>query len=237
MRSTSSILPVLALALGAAADQDWHFGDTIYMGPTSGSTYLKKLTYSLVPPAVPTDSSQSDAWLSIWVGISASQSDNSIPLMQPLLNWAPDNAAQGCPADNDAWCVAASTLLPTGQTDEPYVAVPIGSTLDFEIETTSSGTVSQKVSINGEVSSTITNSNIGENPKWVIASNECYSNQCGSLDGYTWANMTITLSAAEESFGDSLSMTGATSDGFTSSDNGLTWTGSIKFNADKWPSS
>lgn len=68
MRSTSSILPVLALALGAAADQDWHFGDTIYMGPTSGSTYLKKLTYSLVPPAVPTDSSQSDAWLSIWVG-------------------------------------------------------------------------------------------------------------------------------------------------------------------------
>lgn len=68
MRSTSSILPVLALALGAAADSEWHFGDTIYMGPTSGSTYLKKLTYSLVPPAVPTDSSQSDAWLSIWVG-------------------------------------------------------------------------------------------------------------------------------------------------------------------------
>lgn len=49
--------------------------------------------------------------------------------------------------------------------------------------------------------------------------------------------MTITLSAAEESFGDSLSMTGATSEGFTSSDNGVTWTGEITFNADKWPSS
>lgn len=68
MRSVSAILPVLALASRAAADEAWHFGDTIYMGPTSGETYLKKLTYSLVAPAVPTDSSQSDAWLSIWVG-------------------------------------------------------------------------------------------------------------------------------------------------------------------------
>lgn len=67
MRSVSSIIPVLALAMGAMADSEWHFGDTVYMGPTTNA-YIKKATYSLVPPAVPTDSSQSDAWLSIWIG-------------------------------------------------------------------------------------------------------------------------------------------------------------------------
>ncbi|OJD28605.1 uncharacterized protein BKCO1_4000112 [Diplodia corticola] len=237
MRSTSSAVAVLALALGAVADDQWHFGDTVYMGPTSGSTYIKKATYSLVPPAAPSDFTQSDCWMSIWVGISATQSDNDIPLMQPLLNWAPDNAAVGCPANNDAWCVVASTLLPTGQTAEPYVAVPIGSTMDFEIETVSSGTVEQKVSINGKVVSTLTNSNIGENPKWVIASNECYSGQCGSIEAYTWSNMTITLSAADTSFGNSLMMEGVTSSGFKSSDNGVTWTGDFKFAAEKFPSS
>ncbi|KAL0260964.1 hypothetical protein SLS55_004656 [Diplodia seriata] len=207
------------------------------MGPTSGETYIKKATYSLVPPAVPTDSTQSDAWLSIWIGLSASQGDDSSPLLQPLLNWAPKNSDVGCPADNDAWCVAANTLLPSGQEGQPYVAVANGATIDFEITTVSSGTVTQKVYMNDKVVSQLTDSNMDKNPKWVIASNECYSGQCGSLEGYIWSNVTITLSAADESFGDSLSLSGATSSGFTSSDNGVTWNGDIKFEADQFLSS
>ncbi|KAJ4300835.1 hypothetical protein N0V90_002923 [Kalmusia sp. IMI 367209] len=225
---------MLALALGATADEDWHFGDTVYMGPTTGSNYIKKVTYSVVAPPVPTDFTQSDCWASIWIGISASQTDNNIPLMQPLFNWAPDNAAQGCPAANNAWCVVASTLLPSGQTDEPYVAVANGAKVDFEISTVSSGTVSQKVSINGAVVSKITNSNIGENPKYLIGANECFSGKCGTLAAYTWSNVSVTLNTADKNFGNTLSLFGSTSKGFTTSDNGLTWKGAVTFNKDKF---
>ncbi|KAJ4351596.1 uncharacterized protein N0V89_006939 [Didymosphaeria variabile] len=231
MRFTS-IIPALALTLGAAADQEWHFGDVVYMGPTSGSNYIKKVTYSVTAPPVPTDFSQSDCWASIWIGISASQSDNSVPLMQPIFNWAPDNAAQGCPAANNAWCVAASTLLPDGQTDEPYVAVANNQQVDFEINTVSSGTVSQNVSIDGNVISSITNKNIGKNPTYFIAADECFTGKCGTLASYTWENVVITLATADKNFGATLSMDGASSKGFTTSDNGLTWKGAITFNKD-----
>lgn len=49
--------------------------------------------------------------------------------------------------------------------------------------------------------------------------------------------MTITLSAADENVGDTLSLSGATSSGFTSSDDGVTWAGDVKFGSDKFPSS
>ncbi|KKY13478.1 hypothetical protein UCDDS831_g08961 [Diplodia seriata] len=179
------------------------------MGPTSGETYIKKATYSLVPPAVPTDSTQSDAWLSIWIEA----------VLRTMTH------------------VSQANSQIAGQEGQPYVAVANGATIDFEITTVSSGTVTQKVYMNDKVVSQLTDSNMDKNPKWVIASNECYSGQCGSLDGYTWSNVTITLSAADESFGDSLSLSGATSSGFTSSDNGVTWNGDIKFEADQFPSS
>lgn len=58
------------LALRAAADDSWAFGNMFTLGPTSdeSSIYIKKATYSLVPPAVPSGTSQSDAWMSIWIG-------------------------------------------------------------------------------------------------------------------------------------------------------------------------
>ncbi|KAL1642427.1 hypothetical protein SLS58_005501 [Diplodia intermedia] len=146
MRSVPSILAVLALALGVAADTEWHFGDTIYMDPTSSETYIKKATYSLVPPAVSTDSTQSDAWLSIWI---------------------------------------AAAELGAEELKRPNVSVANGAEIDFE----------------------------------------------------TWSNVTITLSAADESFGDSLSLSGATSFGFTSSEKSITWNGDIKFEVDQFPSS
>lgn len=202
------------------------------MGPTSGSNYIEKVTYSVTAPPVPTDFSDKTSWASIWIGVSASPSDNSVPLMQPLFNWAPDNAAQGCPAASNAWCVVASTLLPDGQTGEPYVAVANKQKVDFEINTVSSGKVSQKVSINGNTISSITNDNIGKNPSWFIAADECFTGKCGTLAQYTWENIVITLAQADKNFGSTISLDGATTKGFTTSDNGLTWTGAITFKKD-----
>lgn len=95
-------------------------------------------------------------------------------------------------------------------------------------------------------------------PTYLYSSNECYQDTCGSQAGYSkiallpdttigvllltyvflaaWSNLTITLSAADKSFGNTLELTGATGK-LTTSDNGKTWTGDIKINADKFPAS
>ena len=47
--------------------------------------------------------------------------------------------------------------------------------------------------------------------------------------------MIVTLSAADKNFGQTLGLQpGATSNGFTTSDGGITWKGDIKFGADKF---
>lgn len=49
-----------------------------------------------------------------------------------------------------------------------------------------------------------------------------------------WDNVTITLNEADESFGKSVQLTGA-SGSFSTSDNGKTWTGTVKIDADHFP--
>ncbi|GMF79715.1 unnamed protein product [Aspergillus oryzae] len=98
MRSFYAVVP-LALALRAAAlYEDWHFGNMFAVGPAANNAQITKATYSLVPPAIPcgtVQEKQNDApWLSIWVGISASMSDQAADLFQPLLNWSPDQKSQ-----------------------------------------------------------------------------------------------------------------------------------------------
>lgn len=49
-----------------------------------------------------------------------------------------------------------------------------------------------------------------------------------------WDNVTIILNEADESFGKSVQLTGA-SGSFSTSDNGKTWTGTVKIDADHFP--
>lgn len=102
MPSSIQILALLAscVAGASAASDTYDFGSTFYLGPPSSSTnYIASITYDLDDvPAVPsgyTEGSTSDPiFVSPWVGISSSISDDSTTLVQPLLNWSPDQTSQ-----------------------------------------------------------------------------------------------------------------------------------------------
>ncbi|OJD29644.1 uncharacterized protein BKCO1_7600022 [Diplodia corticola] len=216
-KSTTSAA-VLALAAGAsAADYSaWAFGNMFTLGPTTGDAYITKATWSVVPPAVPTDATDEKSdppFLSLWIGVSDSISDENTALVQPLLNWSPDQDSQGCPASASEWCVDASTY--------------------FSFTATSDKKTTQKVTMNNKVVSQ-QEDDAGWLPTYLYSSNECYQDTCGSVGGYTWSNITITLSAADKAFGDTLSLTGASGE-LTTADDGKTWTGSVKINADNFP--
>lgn len=97
MRSFSSIavLPLAARIVAAGKYDAWKFGNMFTLG--SDSSVITKATYTLVPPSIPCgtviSNKDDQPWMSIWVGISQSVSDQGSDLFQPLLNWAPDNSA------------------------------------------------------------------------------------------------------------------------------------------------
>lgn len=227
MHFSTTLLP-LALALRASAMyDDWYFGNMFALGPTSDNVHITKATYSLVPPAVPCGSQQNGSdeapWLAIWVGLSASMSDQKADLFQPLLNWSPDQESQACPASDQEWCVAASTYHSSGQVQDPYVPVPNDSQLDFTITVDqASNKIIQQVSVNGkEISHQADDKTI--DPTYIYSSNECYLDACGTLAAYSWKNMTIHLSDADLDFQNTIALDGARDSGMTTSDNGKTW--------------
>ncbi|KAL0260084.1 hypothetical protein SLS55_005829 [Diplodia seriata] len=238
MHSSSYTLTALALAMRAAAGglDDWHFGNMFSVGPATGDAYITKATYSLVPPNVPcgsvTENSNDDPWMSIWIGLAQSLTDDGTDLFQPLLNWSPDQESAACPGTVKEWCVAASTYTPAGQVQQEYQAVPSKAQLDFEVDVDSSKKVSQKVWTNGKLVSEQSDTN-SVAPLCLYSGNECYKGTCGTLASYSWSNLTIVLSAADKAFGESLILTNATSTGLTTSDDGKTWhVDSIDINKD-----
>ncbi|EKG16377.1 hypothetical protein MPH_06408 [Macrophomina phaseolina MS6] len=122
-----------------------------------------------------------------------------------------------------------------GQVAQPYVRVPKETQIDFEVSASSAKKTSQKVWISGKLVSQ-QEDDAGWLPTYLYSSNECYQDTCGTLNGYTWSNLTITLSAADKAFGNTLSLTGATGS-LDTPDGGKTWTGSIKINKDHFPAS
>lgn len=95
----------------------------------------------------------------------------------------------------------------------------------------------------------------GKGPTYIYSSNECYQGACGTLPAYSkliepailncivflcanfilsgWSNLTVTLAKADKTFGDSLQLTGATSTGVKTTDDGKTWhVDAIKINQD-----
>ncbi|KAM0424499.1 hypothetical protein ACHAPT_010213 [Fusarium lateritium] len=239
MRSATSFAALCLAAAGGVSAQfdDWKFGNMFSIGPTEAG--IAKATWSLTPPSVPcgtqVDNPNHQPWMSIWVGISQSITDQGTALFQPLLNWAPNNALEGCPASNKEWCVAASTYDGAGQqVAQPYVAIPSKSTVKFELNVDGSNAVTQKVWINGQLVSQQTDKDRnGKAPKAIFSSNECYLGTCGTLKGYSWNDLTITLKKADRNFGNTLTLTGASSSGLSTSDNGKTWNAkSIRINED-----
>lgn len=113
------------------------FGNSFYLGPFNNGQIIKKATYSMTSPSVPTGYSTSDTslWLSLWVGIQPQSDDeDSENLVQPLLNWCLDNESCGCDADSTQYCAAANTYTSSGQEGESYVVVPTDATISFESE-------------------------------------------------------------------------------------------------------
>lgn len=103
MPSSLQYLALLASCLaGAQATESdtYDFGNTFYLGPpTSSSNYIASITYDLNDvPAVPsgyTEGSSTDPiWVSPWVGITSSESNSDATLVQPLLNWSPEQELQ-----------------------------------------------------------------------------------------------------------------------------------------------
>lgn len=105
--------------------------------------------------------------------------------------------------------------------------------ISITVDTTEDNKASQKVWINGELVSSQTDTMDGY-PAYLYSSNECYKNQCGSINAYSWDNVTITLNVADQCFGKSVELTGATGS-FSTPDNGKTWTGTVKIDADHFP--
>ena len=236
--STASILLLSAAASGARAsdwDGSYKFGNMFYSGPTKNGVTITRATYSLVPPAVPCGyaTSGGNEELALWIGIQDDPTGQDVmneDFVQPLLNWAPNQQLTGCDTDNTKWCVAASTYTPSGQIGQTYQPITANMRLDFELVVGSS--VKQTISSGGKVISTQTNAE-GMKPAVFYGANECYLQSCGTLEGYTWENITVHLSAADTAYGSTLTLTGATSDGFKTTDGGKTWTNSaITINKD-----
>ncbi|PYH46637.1 uncharacterized protein BP01DRAFT_338176 [Aspergillus saccharolyticus JOP 1030-1] len=219
----------LAFALHAAAysTDSWTFGYGFWMGPPA-SGQITKATYSIAAPSVPQNATVKDSsdevWTSIWIGVSATESGDTDSLYQPLFNWSPDQESQGCSATAEEWCVAASTYTSSGQVGQAYVPVTEDAQVDFEIYV-QDNKVYQIVTMNGKVVSK-QNDALTNPLQYLYASDECYtgSGTCGTLPSYSWNNITITLSEADQNFGGTLEMIGSmSSSGFSSSDGGKTW--------------
>ncbi|KAF2136511.1 uncharacterized protein K452DRAFT_259010 [Aplosporella prunicola CBS 121167] len=196
-----------------------------YSGPTADGVYITKATYSLVAPKTPTGAATSggNEELAFWIGIQNSPNGGDVlneNFVQPLLNWAPSQKDTGCDATEKQWCITTSTYTPQGQLPAGYKPLDPGASVDFEIVV--DGSVTQTVYVDGEVYQQQTDSE-GMKPGVFYGSNECYLQNCGSLDAYSYTDIVVELSEADPNFGDTLSLTGATSDGFTTSDGGKTW--------------
>ncbi|KAK7729240.1 hypothetical protein SLS53_009304 [Cytospora paraplurivora] len=231
------VLPTTLLAAALIPSVSADFGNSFYLGPWGNTdAYITKATYSLTAPSVVTDYDTSDSslWVAIWIGVQQSDEDvDNENLVQPLLNWCIDQESCGCDASSTEWCVTASTYTPEGQTGQAYVTVPKGATLDFEIAVNSSTSyIDQKVWLNGELVSqqsdsppltTVLLTAKGMKPGVIYSANECSDSNCGTLAAYSWENLTLVFSEAVSDLNSYMSYDGASSDGLTTSDGGITW--------------
>lgn len=60
-------------------------------------------------------------------------------------------------------------------------------------------------------------------PGVIYSANECSDSSCGTLAAFSWENLTLVFSEAVSDLNSYISYNGASSDGLTTSDGGITW--------------
>lgn len=201
----SALAAAATVAKVRAAD-----GPAFSTGPTSSDTYIVESWATLTLPDVPTDNSGD---LSLWVGMGTSNGD----LIQSIAeNYATSD-----------WSVYAYTLIETSATSqEPIQAA--GSTADAGVAISfhykydsSTGNYTQTVYKAGTVVSTLSTSD-GQAEGWGSAV-ECAATDCGTVPSHTWSNVSITLSAADSAYSDTLALGTNVEATMSTSDGGITW--------------
>ncbi|PBK59181.1 hypothetical protein ARMSODRAFT_923109, partial [Armillaria solidipes] len=188
------------------------FGPYYSLGATS--SYIIEATTTLTPSKVPSPAADR---LALWPGMGTDGGG----LYQSIV-LAIASPESECGGSTGQWCAFASVYNGTQQSGD---SVPIDAntpvTINYKYnESTESYT--QKVTVNGEVISTITTSD-GKAIGWGTAV-ECQDDACnGTSTTHTYTNTTIVLAAADSSFGSTLSVNLVTASELTSDDN-ITWT-------------
>lgn len=188
------------------------FGPYYSLGATS--SYIIEATTTLTPSKVPSPAADR---LALWPGMGTDGGG----LYQSIV-LAVASPESECGGSTGQWCAFASVYNGTQQSgDEVPIDANTPVTINYKYnESTESYT--QKVTVNGEVISTITTSD-GKATGWGTAV-ECQDDACnGTSTTHTYTNTTIVLAAADSSFGSTLSVNLVTASELTSDDN-ITWT-------------
>ncbi|KAH9836882.1 hypothetical protein Tdes44962_MAKER08407 [Teratosphaeria destructans] len=208
----------------AASLTGYSYGKMFYLGPIPNHNYITRATYSLHVPPTPTRyRTDRRVWLALWIGLQyAGQDIMNEDFVQPLLNWAVNQEATGCPAPVTNWCAAASTYTPAVQVQQPYVPIPAGKTLDFE-DGTEPPTVTlapnkfihQYIRMDGRV--------ISQQLTFFYSGTECFDYGCGTVAAHRWYNITLVLNAPTAGLDRVLTLSGARCSGLQTPDGGKTW--------------
>lgn len=209
MPVSRNVLSALAAA-ATVAKVKAAFGPAFSTGPTADDVYIIESWATLTLPDAPSDNSGD---LSLWVGMGTSNGD--------LIQSIAENY------DTSDWSVYAYTLMETSDTSQTPIQAD-GSTADAGVAITfhyqydsSSGNYTQTVYKAGTVVSTLSTSD-GEAEGWGSAV-ECAAEDCGTVPSHTWSNVSITLSAADSAYSDTLGLGTDVEASMSTSDGGITW--------------
>ncbi|KAJ5261402.1 hypothetical protein N7478_011997 [Penicillium angulare] len=209
-----AVSAILALLECANAQDTVGFGPAFSLGPVSSSSWIREAVTTLELPKVPSPVADR---LALWPGMGTSGGD----LVQALaVSFSDPNA--NCGATAGQWCTWASTL-----TDEQLGGIQVPASAGDQLTmhykyNDSTGKYDQTVAINDSIISSLS-TKVGEAQGWGTAV-ECQDSACkSSVPAHKYLSTKIILDSADESFGDTLVLTDATSSGLTTSDGGITW--------------
>ncbi|KAF2236053.1 hypothetical protein EV356DRAFT_565796 [Viridothelium virens] len=190
------------------------WGGSVSLGPTK--SHIINAVSTIIPGTAP---SSQNGELFLWPGMSNGTGD----LIQTTLESWPDNS--WCGATTGQWCVRASLFGSFGQLDGS--ASPVSGTEHVKIEYTlqSNGQNWTQTVTNAATGAELSSFNHESGPMtgWGTGT-ECDSDCTGTVAVQQYIGTTITLAAADTTFGDTIaSAQGATYTGLSSSNGGKVW--------------
>ncbi|GAB7352485.1 hypothetical protein MBLNU459_g2891t2 [Dothideomycetes sp. NU459] len=215
-----TLLPVLALtsislAIPANIAKRDNWGGSVSLGPTK-SNIINAVTTLI--PGLPPPSQAGELFL--WPGMSNGTGD----LIQTTLEQWPDNSWCGA-TNGEQWCVRASLFGSFGQLDGLASPVSADDHVKIVYNRESDGvTWTQNVTnaLTGAKLSTFAHES-GLMTGWGTGT-ECDSNCNSTISEQYYLNTTITLEAADTTFGNTISSAGgATYTGLKSTEGGKVW--------------